>query len=139
MTPKRRWRRRPRLDSAAAGGLGSSLASRGGRSGERRNTSKRSSLHNPSRAIVMARREALSKRGKSASMPTSATAACVARQGNPDMSSRELAQKVRELKCKVGSAGCARSGGSRPTGPRRGKNRRTDRCSRRCPLEGGGE
>ncbi len=109
------------MDSAAAGGLGSSLASRGGRSGERRNASKRSSLHNPSRAIVMARREALSKRGKSASMPTSATAASVARQANPDMSSRELAQKVRELKCKVGSAGCARSGGTRPTGPRRGQ------------------
>ncbi len=109
------------MDSAPTGGLGSSLASRGGRGGERRNTSKRSGLHNPSRAIVMARREALSKRGKSASMPTSTTAASVARQANPDMSSRELAQKVRELKCKVGSAGCARSGGTRPTGPRRGQ------------------
>lgn len=69
----------------------------------------------------MARREALSKRGKSASAPTSSVAASVARQSNPDMSSRELAQKVRELKCKVGSAGSSRSGGSRPTGPRRGQ------------------
>jgi len=103
-------------------GLGASLANRSGRNGERRNgTPKRAAQHNPSRAIVMARREALSKRGKSASAPTSSVAASVARQSNPDMSSRELAQKVRELKCKVGSAGSSRSGGSRPTGPRRGQ------------------
>jgi hypothetical protein len=68
---------------------------------------------------VLARREALSKRGKSASTPTSTTAASVARQVNPDLTSRELAQKVRELKCKVGSAGSPRHGGSRPTGPNR--------------------
>ncbi|KAF0652583.1 Carboxysome shell peptide mid-region [Cyanobium sp. Copco_Reservoir_LC18] len=106
----------------ASSGLGASLANRSARNGERRNgTPKRTAQHNPSRAIVMARREALSKRGKSASAPTSSVAASVARQSNPDMSSRELAQKVRELKCKVGSAGCARSGGSRPTGPRRGQ------------------
>jgi hypothetical protein len=69
---------------------------------------------------VLARREALSKRGKSATISTSSTAASMARQGNPDLSSRELAQKVRELKTKVGSAGCARNGsGSRPCGPNR--------------------
>ncbi|MCP9832964.1 MULTISPECIES: CsoS2 family carboxysome shell protein [unclassified Cyanobium] len=104
-------------------GLGASLANRNARNGngERRSVAKRTAQHNPSRAIVMARREALSKRGKSASAPTSAVAASVARQSNPDMSSRELAQKVRELKCKVGSAGSSRSGGSRPTGPRRGQ------------------
>jgi hypothetical protein len=68
---------------------------------------------------VLARREALSKRGKSASTSTSSTAAAVARQVNPDLTSRELAQKVRELKCKVGSAGSARNGGTRPTGPNR--------------------
>ncbi|MCT0207854.1 CsoS2 family carboxysome shell protein [Synechococcus sp. CS-1332] len=104
-------------------GLGASLANRSARNGtgERRGVAKRTAQHNPSRAIVMARREALSKRGKSASAPTSAVAASVARQANPDMSSRELAQKVRELKCKVGSAGSSRSGGSRPTGPRRGQ------------------
>ncbi len=108
----------------ASSGLGASLANRSARNGngERRNgTPKRTAQHNPSRAIVMARREALSKRGKSASAPTSSVAASVARQSNPDMSSRELAQKVRELKCKVGSAGSSRSGGSRPTGPRRGQ------------------
>ncbi len=108
--------------SSSSAGLGASLANRSARNGERRNgTPKRTAQHNPSRAIVMARREALSKRGKSASAPTSSVAASVARQSNPDMSSRELAQKVRELKCKVGSAGSSRSGGSRPTGPRRGQ------------------
>ena len=107
--------------SSSSTGLGASLANRNSRSGDRRGVAKRTAQHNPSRAIVMARREALSKRGKSASAPTSAVAASVARQANPDMSSRELAQKVRELKCKVGSAGSSRSGGSRPTGPRRGQ------------------
>ncbi|MFM1798608.1 MAG: hypothetical protein RLZZ117_886 [Cyanobacteriota bacterium] len=86
---------------------------------ERRANGKRAAQYNPSRALVLARREALSKRGKSASAPTSTTAASVARQVNPDLTSRELAQKVRELKCKVGSAGSARHGGTRPTGPNR--------------------
>ncbi|MFM9110765.1 MAG: CsoS2 family carboxysome shell protein, partial [Prochlorococcaceae cyanobacterium] len=88
--------------------------------GERRSsTPQRQANLNPSRSLVLARREALSKRGKSASTPTSTTAASVARQGNPDLSTRELAQKVRELKSKVGSAGSSRSGGTRPTGPNR--------------------
>ena len=99
--------------------LGDSLANRPG--GDRRSASpKRGAQYNPSRALVLARREALSKRGKSAMLSTSSTAASMARQGNPDLSSRELAQKVRELKTKVGSAGCARNGsGSRPCGPNR--------------------
>jgi hypothetical protein len=87
------------------------------RSSGRATTPKRAAQHNPSRSLVLARREALSKRGKSANMPTNSAAAAVARQGNPDLSSRELAQKVRELKCKVGSAGSSRNGGTRPTGP----------------------
>ncbi|MEB3320964.1 MAG: CsoS2 family carboxysome shell protein [Cyanobium sp.] len=86
---------------------------------DRRGQPKRSAQHNPSRALVLARREALSKRGKSATMPSSSTAASVARQGNPDISTRELAQKLRELKSKVGSAGSSRSGGTRPSGPNR--------------------
>jgi len=80
---------------------------------------RRAAQHNPSRALVLARREALSKRGKSASTPSSSTAATVARQSSPDLSTRELAQKVRELKSKVGSAGSSRNGGTRPTGPNR--------------------
>ena len=87
--------------------------------GDRRATAKRLSQLDPSRALVLARREALSKRGKSANTPKSTTAASVSRQGNPDMSARELSQKVRELRAKVGSAGSSRAGGTRPSGPNR--------------------
>lgn len=75
--------------------------------------------HNPSRSLVLARREAMAKRGKSAALPSNGTAAAVARQSHPDLSTRELAQKLRELKSKVGSAGCSRNGGTRPCGPNR--------------------
>lgn len=97
----------------------SSLSSRAGQGSERRSTPKRSAQRDPSRALVLARREALSKRGKSANAPTSTSAASVSRQGNPDMSARELSQKVRELRAKVGSAGTSRNGGTRPSGPNR--------------------
>ena len=88
---------------------------------ERRPASgKRIGDHNPSRALVLARRDALAKRGKSATTSKSSVAASVVRQGNPEMSGRELSQKVRELKAKVGSAGGARNGGgTRPSGPNR--------------------
>ncbi|MFM2173632.1 MAG: hypothetical protein RLZZ54_1559 [Cyanobacteriota bacterium] len=80
---------------------------------------KASAQHNPSRALVLARREALSKRGKSASSTNKTGPAAVARQINPDLSARELSQKVRELKSKTGSAGTARNSGTRPSGPNR--------------------
>ena len=86
---------------------------------DRRATAKRLSQLDPSRALVLARREALSKRGKSANAPKSTTAASVSRQGNPDMSARELSQKVRELRAKLGSAGSSRVAGTRPSGPNR--------------------
>jgi hypothetical protein len=105
----------PRRGERSSLSLSSAPRGNGGRS----STPKRAAQHNPSRALVLARRQALSKRGKSANTPTNSAAAAVARQGNPDLSSRELAQKVRELKCKVGSAGSARNGGTRPTGPNR--------------------
>ncbi|MFM9088922.1 MAG: CsoS2 family carboxysome shell protein, partial [Cyanobium sp.] len=100
---------------------GARASSHNGNGGSGRSTNRKvSAQHNPSRSLVLARREALSNRGKSAVAPTSSTAASVARQANPDLTTRELAQKVRELKCKVGSAGTARTGGgSRPTGPTR--------------------
>ena len=80
-------------------------------------TRKGTTQHNPSRALVLARREALSKHGKTASK-TKTAAATLARQINPDLSSRELAQKVRELKSRTGSAATAR-GTARPSGPNR--------------------
>ena len=95
------------------------LSSRAGQGSDRRLTPKRSAQRAPSRALALARREALSKRGKSANAPTSTSAATLSRQGNPDMSARELSQKVRELRAKVGSAGTSRNGGTRPSGPNR--------------------
>ena len=99
---------KPARDSAATLSLSSRATAR-----------KASAQHNPSRALVLARREALSKRGKSASSSSKSGAAAVARQINPDLNGRDLAQKVRELKSKSGAAGTSRSGGTRPSGPNR--------------------
>ena len=88
---------------------------------------KAKTARNPSRALVLARRLAMSKHGKSANAPTSASSAAVARQGNPELSGRELAQRVRELKARSGSAGqCVKGNNKRPCGPRRGMNRPKD-------------
>ncbi|KGG16407.1 MULTISPECIES: CsoS2 family carboxysome shell protein [unclassified Prochlorococcus] len=82
----------------------------------RRSTTKRRPIQNSSRALVLARREAQSKHGKTAGkQPTSA--ASVARQGDPDLTSRELSQRVRELRSKIGATGSKRSGSCRPCGP----------------------
>lgn len=104
---------RPTLSLNAAPAAATSRAS------ARTTSPKRAAQHNPSRALVLSRREALSKRGKSASTSGNRGAAAVVRQGNPDLSTRELAQKLRELKNKSGSAGTSRSGGTRPSGPNR--------------------
>jgi len=97
----------------------STPASGAATSGRRTQQRKGTAQHNPSRALVLARREALSKRGKSASTASKSGAAAVVRQINPELNGRELAQKVRELKSRSGSAGTSRSGGTRPTGPNR--------------------
>ena len=87
-----------------------------GRNGSTRTTTKRRSIQNPSRALVLARREAQSKHGKTAAkQPTSP--ASVARQGDPDLSSREISQRVRELKSKSGAIGKNCAGATRPCGP----------------------
>jgi len=83
---------------------------------DHRSTVKRKAITNSSRAFVLARREALSKHGKSAGkQPT--TAASVARQGNPDLTTKEIAQRVRELKSKTGATGSKRTSVTRPCGP----------------------
>ena len=105
---------------SAAPSLSLPSRSTGTESAPRQTKRKGVAQHNPSRALVLARREALAKRGKSASTSTSRGSAAVVRQGNPDLSSRELAQKVRELKSRSGAVATASNGGSsRPSGPRR--------------------
>ena len=89
-----------------------------GRTERRSATPKRRAIENPSRALVLARREAMAKHGKTAGkQPTSAAA--VARQANPDLTSRELAQQVRELRTKAGARNKQSAGVTRPTGPNR--------------------
>ena len=90
-----------------------------GRTSDRRKSApKRRAIENPSRALVLARRDAMSKHGKTAGkQPTSAAA--VARQANPDLTSRELAQQVRELRAKSGSRTKQSAGITRPSGPNR--------------------
>lgn len=57
-----------------------------------------------SRLLVQARRAAMSTRGKAAA-DTPTSAASLARQANPRLSSRELAQKVREQRSSNGASG----------------------------------
>ncbi len=86
------------------------------RNSSRRTTTKRRAIQNSSRALVLARREAQSKHGKTAGkQPTSP--ASVARQGDPDLTTREIAQRVRELRSKSGATGKQRSSVARPCGP----------------------
>ena len=55
------------------------------------------------RDIVLARREAQSKHGKSA-IKQNPSAASLARRGDPDLSSKEIALRVRELRSKTGAS-----------------------------------
>ena len=106
-------------ESSAAPSRAAANVQLSGRSNERRQaTPKRRAIENPSRALVLARRDAMSKHGKTAGkQPTSAAA--VARQANPDLTSRELAQQVRELRAKSGSRTKQSAGITRPSGPNR--------------------
>jgi len=66
-------------------------------------------VENPTRSASLARRQAMSSRGKAAVSGKAPSAAQTARASNPNMSSRELAQTIREErsskgKCKTGSA-----------------------------------
>ena len=83
---------------------------------KRRINQKRKPITNTSREIVLARREAQSKHGKSATKQNT-SAASLARRGDPDLSSREISQRVRELRIKTGSTGKKGNGKCRPCGP----------------------
>ena len=83
---------------------------------KRRVSQKRKPITNTSRDIVLARREAQSKHGKSASKQNN-SAASLARRGDPDLSSREISQRVRELRSKTGDKSKNGNGKCRPCGP----------------------
>ena len=95
-------------------------------SNKRRICSKRKVITNTSRDIVLARREAQSKHGKSA-IKQNTSAASLARRGDPDLSSREISQRVRELRSKTGATSIKGSGKCRPCGPNKnGSKQRAD-------------
>ena len=64
---------------------------------------------NPTRATSLARRQAMSTRGKAGVSKNGMSAAQTARAANPDMSSRELAQALRAQRSKSGGAGQKKS------------------------------
>lgn len=78
-----------------------------------RTNGKRATAAKPTgRMVALARRSARSGRGKAAAN-TPTTTASLARQANPDLSGRELAQTVRAHRSTTGSAGTRRA---QPTG-----------------------
>ncbi len=83
---------------------------------KRRVGPKKKAITNTSRDIVLARREAQSKHGKSA-VKQNTSAASLARRGDPDLSSREISQRVRELRSKTGATSKKGNGKCRPCGP----------------------
>ena len=68
------------------------------------------------RAASLARREAMSSRGKSGVGKNGVSAAQTARAGNPNLNSRDLSKLLREQRSKTGGAGQKKS---RPCGRRR--------------------
>ena len=88
---------RPRPDNGNGIGETSQQASRGHRNNA-------ASAKPTGRLIALARRSALSTRGKSAG-DTPTSAAGLARQANPKLSGRELAQRVRAQRSRNGGAG----------------------------------
>lgn len=73
---------------------------------------------NPSKAAALARRKALSTRGKAGVSAGGMTQAQTARAANPNLSSRELAQTLREQRSQRGKAGEKKT---RPCGRQRVK------------------
>jgi len=64
----------------------------------------------PARLASLARREAMSARGKAGISKGGMTAAQTARAGNPDMNGRDLSKAIRDQRSKVGGAGQKSSG-----------------------------
>lgn len=71
-------------------------------------------IENPTRTASLARRMAMSSKGKAALSGKGLSAAQSARASNPDVSGRELAQTVRETRSTKGK--CRTEGKCRPTG-----------------------
>jgi hypothetical protein len=82
------------------------------------NQAKQAINHSVARLASLARREAMSTRGKAGVSKNGMTAAQTARAGNPNLNSRDLSKALREQRSKNGSAGQKKS---EPCGRRRQK------------------
>ena len=75
---------------------------------------KKAASMNPARAASLARRVAMSSKGKAAIKGKGPSEAQTARAANPGMSSRDLAQQIREIRSKSGKTNCGSK--SKPCG-----------------------
>ncbi len=89
---------------------------------------------NPTRAATLARRKAMSTKGKSALKGGTISEASAARAANPNISSRELAQTLRTQRSQKGKTG-KKQGGAVATGP--GRHRKAQAASEDQPWKVG--
>ena len=89
---------------------------------------------NPTRAATLARRKAMSTKGKSALKGGAVSEASAARAANPNISSRELAQTLRTQRSQKGKTG-KKQGGAVATGP--GRHRKAQAASEDQPWKVG--
>lgn len=89
---------------------------------------------NPTRAATLARRRAMSTKGKSALAGGAISEASAARAANPNISSRELAQTLRTQRSQKGKTS-KKQGGAVATGP--GRHRKAQEASEDQPWKVG--
>ncbi|MBF0265155.1 MAG: carboxysome shell protein [Gammaproteobacteria bacterium] len=93
-------------------------SARSSKHSRKKNNRKKVIVHT-SKVAALARRKALSSRGKAAITNTGMSQAQTARAANPDLNSRELSKALREQRSKSGKSGQKSS--TRPTGKVRNK------------------
>jgi hypothetical protein len=90
---------------------------------------------NPTRASNLSRRKAMSTKGKSALKGGTVSEASAARAANPNISSREIAQVLREQRSSKGKSDRRGGAKSQPSGP--GKHRRAQAAAEDQPWKVG--
>jgi hypothetical protein len=90
---------------------------------------------NPTRAAALSRRIAMSSKGKSALKGGTVSEASAARAANPKISSRELAQVLRQQRSEKGKTNKTQSGGAKATGP--GRHRKNQAAAEDAPWKVG--
>ena len=90
---------------------------------------------NPTRAATLARRQAMSTKGKAALSGGTVSEASAARAANPKMTSRELAKALREQRSQKGKTQKSQSTATKATGP--GRHRRAQAAAEDAPWKVG--